>query len=527
MRRRLTRALPVALAFGLMTSMAVAGSVQGHGGEDGPHEGFVTGADPYVTLTVPGEVTPLMTVGDELDGFTFEGIPDGVGMTDGDHHGAVDVYVAHEQSRVPFPFLSGAIGPPRTDFQDASVSKVTISTKDASVLDASVAISPDEGYIRFCSAFMATEHDGFRHPTFLVGEESNDIIDVPAGAAYGADPALAPQRQAGYVVAYDTVTETATPIVGMGRLNHENNIVVPGGWNKTAILTTDDTFDGPSAQLYMYLAGNDKKVIKDKGHLWAFQVTHKNGERVKRKDPFNNANDYLDIRPGDDMRGRFIRVPDDIADGTTADAPQAALENWSNENNVFQFIRLEDLATDEHNHRVVYIADTGRSRVVPDDTTGRLRRGPSGTVGQADNGAMFRMEFNKHNPKRVDSFTMLAQGDDPTLDAYVPFVSPDNVGTSAKSLMVQEDTDNARIWRYDLRKGTWDVVATVNDPDGESSGIVDASKWFGKGAWLLTVQAHGTDQKSEVVPNPLGPDFPDLTIKREDGQLLLVKIKGT
>lgn len=177
MRRRLTRALPVALAFGLMTSMAVAGSVQGHGGEDGPHEGFVTGADPYVTLTVPGEVTPLMTVGDELDGFTFEGIPDGVGMTDGDHHGAVDVYVAHEQSRVPFPFLSGAIGPPRTDFQDASVSKVTISTKDASVLDASVAISPDEGYIRFCSAFMATEHDGFRHPTFLVGEESNDIIE--------------------------------------------------------------------------------------------------------------------------------------------------------------------------------------------------------------------------------------------------------------------------------------------------------------------------------------------------------------
>ncbi len=301
-RRRLTRALPVTLAFGLMMSMTVAGAVQGSGG-GGPAHGFLTDADPYITLTDPGEVTPIMTVGDEIGDFTFEGIPDGIGLTRGDKHGTVDVYVAHEQSEVPFPPLSGAIGPPRTDFQDASVSKLTLSKYNSSVLDASVAISPDEGYIRFCSAFMATEHDGFRHPTFFVGEESNDILDVPAGAAYGPDPGIAPQRQAGYVVAYDTVTETATPIPGMGRLNHENNIVVPGGWRKTAILTTDDTFDGPSAQLYMYLAGNDKKVIKDRGHLWAFQVTHKNGTRVKRNDPFNNANDYLDIKPGDDMQG--------------------------------------------------------------------------------------------------------------------------------------------------------------------------------------------------------------------------------
>ncbi len=137
------------------------------------------------------------------------------------------------------------------------------------------------------------------------------------------------------------------------------------------------------------------------------------------------------------------------------------------------------------------------------------------------------MEFNKHNPKRVDSFTVLAQGDDPTGDAYVPFVSPDNVGTSAKSVMVQEDTDNARIWRYDLHSGDWSVVATVNDPDGESSGIVDASKWFGSGAWFVSVQAHGSNQKEEIVPNPLDPDLPDLTIKREDGQLMLVHMPGT
>jgi hypothetical protein len=502
------------LAVGLMMSMSVVSAVEGSGGGGGgPSDGFLTEDPPYIDLEadVPGDVTAIISSGDKLGDFTFEGIPDGVGITAGERHGTLDVYVAHEQSTVPFR--------DQADFQDASVSKLTLSKRDASVLDASVAISPDEGYIRFCSAFMATHKDGFRHPTFFVGEESNDIIDVPAGAAYGPDPGIAPQRQAGYVVAYDTVTETATPIPGMGRLNHENNIVVPGGWRKTAILTTDDTFSGPSAQLYMYLAGNDKKVIKDKGHLWAFQVTHKNGERVKRKDPFNDANDYLDIRPGDDMRGRFIRVPDAIADGTTADAPQDALENWSNENNVFQFIRLEDLATDKHNKRVVYIADTGRTRVVPDPETGRLMRGDSGTTGQADFGSMFRMEFNKYNPKRVDSFTVLAQGDDEFGDAYVPFVSPDNVGTSAKSLMVQEDAANARIWRYDLWSGDWSVVATVNDDEGESSGIVDASKWFGSGAWLVTVQAHGSNDEAEMVDG--------VTLKREDGQLLLVRMPGT
>jgi len=140
------------------------------------------------------------------------------------------------------------------------------------------------------------------------------------------------------------------------------------------------------------------------------------------------------------MTGRFIRVPDDIADGTTDVAPQEALENWSNENNVFQFIRLEDLAYDRNDTNRVYIADTGRSRVVPDPETGRMVRGPSGTIGSADNGSIFVMELNDRNPRKVDAFYVLAQGDNEGAAAFVPMVSPDNVDTSYNSLMVQEDT---------------------------------------------------------------------------------------
>jgi hypothetical protein len=424
------------------------------------------------------------------------------------------VYVAHEQTTVPFFGTA--------DFVDASVTKWTLDTSGpnrGSVLASGVAISSDDGYLRFCSASMAGPAEGFDDYVFFTGEETNDVVDIDPGQPFSSDPAVAPQRQAGLAVALNTETGDYDHITGMGRLNHENTIALPG-YEDIVLVTTDDTFNGPSAQLYLYLAEDQDAVFADQGSLWAFQVTATDDGAVDPADPFNEANDYLDIRPGDDWQGRFIPVPDEIADGTTTEAPQDALENWSNENNVFQFIRLEDLAYDKNDPNVVYIADTGRNRVVPDATTGRLVRGPGGTVGFADNGSIFKMVFDADDPTKVVSFSVLAQGDDPGLGAYVPFVSPDNVDTSKKSLMVQEDTDNAKIWQYDMSKGAWRVVATVTDPDGESSGIVDASPWFGQGTWLVTVQGHGAYVQEELRGD-------GVLYKRESGQLLLMKIPAS
>ena len=213
-------------------------------------------------------------------------------------------------------------------------------------------------------------------------------------------------------------------------------------------------------------------------------------------------------------------MPKDIARGLTGVAPQTALEHWSNENNVFQFIRLEDIDYDRNNPRVVYVADTGAPRVVPDPATGRMMRGPGGTVGLADNGRIFKFVVNEKNPRKVDSFSVFADADAPGADEYVPFTSPDNIGTSANSLMVQEDTDEAAVWWYNFNNDTWSVVATVNDPDGESSGIVDASAWFGPGAWILDVQGHGRNVDEEVQPS-------GVLFKRESGQLMLMVIPGS
>ncbi len=467
----------------------------------------------FITLTVTGTVTPIISSGDECDGLLFPGLPDGIGLAPGTGGaGTVDVYVSHEETHVPFFGTA--------DFQDSSVSRLTVDIATGWVLSADEAIPPEAGYLRFCSASMAGPAEGFSRYTFFTGEETNDIVPVVAAAPYGSDPALAPDRQGGFAVILDVESGVFTQVEGMGRMNHENTVAVPGGWNQFAMLTTDDTFSAPSAQLYLYLANQESHIWEDKGSLWAFRVTRTDAGPVDQTDAFNGANDYLDLQPGNDWQGEFIRVPKDIARGQTADAPQAALEQWSNDNNVFQFIRLEDLAYDKNQPRTVYIADTGRSRIIPDPATGRMQRGPSGTTGQADNGRIFKIVMNAHNPRKVDNFSVFADGDAPAAPEFVAMTNPDNLDTSVNSLMVQEDTSDAKIWRYDFAAETWGVVATVNDPRGESSGIVDASEWAGPGTWVLDVQGHGNNVAEELQPD-------GTLLKRESGQLMLMSIPGS
>jgi hypothetical protein len=470
--------------------------------------GVLTGKGAYITLD-PGmpagaSVKPIISVGEDagVADFLFEGIPDGIGIRPGAEKHTVDVYVNHEQSTVPFP----AAQPNSRDMQDSSVSKLTLSTKggpnEGTVLGASVAIGPDNGFLRFCSAFMGGPAQGLDGYVFFTGEETNDTVNGV---------------QRGFSVAIDTDSSEFTTVPGLGRMNHENTVVVPGGWDQLALLTSDDTFSAPSSQLYLYLADDQDAIFQDEGTLYGFRATAKNGAPVDDPtDPFNEANDYLDLAVGDQMQGEFIQVPDAVATGD-----QTALETWSNDNNVFQFIRLEDITYDKNDPRVVYITDTGATRVVPDGTTGRMMRGPSGTVGQADNGRLLRFVLDEDDPTLVDSLTVLADGDATATDAFVPFRNPDNIDTSKKSLMLQEDTPNAKIWQYQFNNGDWRTVASVNDPGGESSGIVDASEWFGGGTWLLDVQAHSTNTDQDTTTEP------GTTIKREDGQLMLLKIPAS
>jgi hypothetical protein len=465
--------------------------------------GIFTNKDAYITIAdgLPrgAKAVPIISVGETIDGVLFEGLPDGVGIAPGDGH-TMDVYVAHEQTLVPFFDAR--------DFQSSSVTKLTLNTRggekrQASVLSASVAIGPEAGFQRFCSASIAGPEVGLDTHVFFTGEESSEFFDG---------------EQLGLAVVLDTESGEYTAVPGMGRLNHENTLVVPGDWDdELAMLTTDDTFSAGTSQLYLYTADDQDAIFDDEGALWALRITGVDGEALADpSDPFNGANDYLDLDVGESFQGEFIPVPRAVALGD-----QTVLEDWSNANNVMQFIRLEDVAADPRDGNTVYIADTGGSRIQPDPDTGRMGR-PRNGISLADNGRIFKMVMNGDDPRIVDSLTILADGDvAEDSPVYVPFRAPDNIDTSKKSLMVQEDADNAKIWQMKLRTGDWRVVATVNDPDGESSGIVDASDWLGGGTWLLTVQAHGTNvaEDTETEPGTL--------IKREDGQLLMLKVPGS
>ncbi len=459
-------------------------------------------------------VKPIITVGDTLpNGYRFESLPDGIAI---DPRGTsrYEVYVNHETSTVPFRGQS--------DFDNAQLSRLLMKQGNGKVLDGAFVIPGEANYLRFCSNFFAGEAEGFSRPLVFTNEETSDFVNR-TGDAY---PPGADAEQAGVVVAYDPGTGEYRTIYGMGRHNHENSVAIPG-YDQAVVLSGDDTFSAPSSQLYMYLAADTDAVWNDEGHLWAFK-----GE--------GDFNDYGDITPGMSVAGSFIPVPDEIADGD-----QTVLENWSNDNNVFQFIRVEDLAYDRNLPNVVYFADTGEPRAIPDPNnpdTGRLIRGPSGTQGPYPNGRIFKMVLDSDDPTQVLSLSILIDGDALGAESAGKLElihNPDNIETTRYSLMIQEDPGGqnsyaaddpngttARIWRYDLQTGDLYVVAKVNQalkPElaqgtWESSGIVDASALFGRGAFLVTVQAHDFFIEQEQVGNVL--------FKREGGQMLLLRVPG-
>jgi hypothetical protein len=332
----------------------------------------------------------------------------------------------------------------------------------------------------------------------------------------------------------------------MGRHNHENNVGVPG-YGHPVVLSGDDTFDAPASQLYLYSASSGAALWNDQGTLYAFKS--------------DNAaiNDYGDLSGGASVSGRFIEVPRMIATGKRADGrdvtsadfpgfptpptgipdgPQWVLEVWSNQNNAFQFIRIEDIAYDRTTPNVVYFADTGEPRAIADPATGRLRRGPSGTLGQYPNGRIFKLVLDPRDPLAVTSLSILIDADSGPRPSPNVLHQPDNIETTANSLLIQEDpgshnagaaNGNAKIWRYDFTDGSLVKVAQVDQSlapalqpgSWESSGIVDASAAFGPGSFLVDVQAHGY----EVLRIP-SFQFPGIASAREAGQLLLLELPG-
>ena len=540
------------------------------------------------------EVTPLLTVGDVLpSGYRFEAIPDGISVrTRG--QGRVDLFVNHETSKVPFPYNATAptAANGENDFDNAQVSRLILNQQSAGVLNGSFVIESSSGYQRFCSNYLATEKEGFDREIFFTNEESPDYV-YRQEASWPPTPGSPAEEEAGLVVALDVKTGKHHPIYGMGRHNHENNVPIPG-YGHPVVFSGDDTFtSGPltnplntsvklapaQSQLYSYIAPSTDELLADEGDLWAF-VSDTPGVK-----------NYYDVAPGSgtEVSGHFIKVPKDIATGKNADGselkaadkgyplpptdgswqldlrfatvapgpgidgPQWVLEYWSDLNNVFQFVRVEDIAYDKRSgmENVVYIVDSGRGRTAAQSLDTNFR---------STNGRVWKMVLDKNDPTKVTSLTVFVEGDDNPVKTLGEVHQPDNIETTETGLLLTEDPGSsqqftpaqiaadpanattARLW-YVPFTGAPEVVLKVDqsadggptDVDGrppgnwgawESSGIVDASAAFGPGAFLINVQAHTLWVEKAPGDDNNGDGQPDFTYKREGGQLALIRIPG-
>ena len=503
-------------ALFVLLGVTLTAGLAGAGDND---SGFKTSQPAMLTpLAAGASVTPIMNVGETLkSGYLMETIPDGIALrTRGE--GRVDVYLNHETSLVPFPFTP-ATGVGFSDFSNAMLSHLTLNQHSAGVLQGEYAIPSEANFQRFCSNFLVGPAQGFERELVFTNEEATDFVNR-TGTAWPPGPGA---EQAGVVVAYDVKSGAYRAIYGMGRHNHENSVAVPG-YGHPVILSGDDTFLAPSSQLYMYSAANGQAVWNDQGQLRAF----------RSNDP--NVNDYSDLSGSASVSGEFIEVPENVANGD-----QTALENWSNDHGVFQFIRVEDIAYDRNTPNVVYFADTGEPRARAGAGSARMTRASTGG-GPFPNGRIFKMVLNPLDETQVTSLSILVEGD-PNGAASAGNVSfihnPDNVETTGNSLLIQEDPGSqnqyaasntsgttARIWLYDLNTHALTVVAKVNQAQDavanqgswESSGIVDASSAFGPGAFLVSIQAHTIFVQQEQRGL--------LTFKREAGQLLVFRLAG-
>jgi len=580
-----------ALLVGAVAALSVATATAAFAGDN--DSGFQT-AQPSMLTPVMSDVTatPLLTVGDVLpSGYRYEAVPDGISVrTRG--QGRVDLYVNHETSKVPFPYNTAAptAANGQDDFDNSQVSHLILNQHSAGVLNGSFAIDKSSGYQRFCSNYLATEREGFDRDIFFTNEESPDYTLRQTNSW---PPALdsPDQRENGVVIALDVRTGNHQPIYGMGRHNHENDVAIPG-YGHPVVLSGDDTFTSGAltgvefppgvtapaqSQLYSYIAPSADDLLNDGGDLWAF---------VSDNPGFD---DYYDFTPGSSqtVSGHFIKVPKEIAtglkpDGTEVkaadfgfpapptngswqrdlrsvtplgiDGPQWVLEYWSDINNVFHFVRVEDIAYDKRPGmgNVVYVADTGRGTAGPAQT------------GRSTNGRIWKMVLDPNDPTKVTSLSVLVEGDDNPVKTLGEIHQPDNVETTASGLLVTEDpggsnqfpagssdpsATTARLWYVPFSNPTaTQVVAKVDQSaDGgptdvgpapttdpslgnwgawESTGIVDASAAFGPGAFLINVQAHTLWIEKAPGDDNNGDGQPDFTYKREGGQLLLLRIAG-
>jgi hypothetical protein len=465
---------------------------------------FQTTATAYMVPTAPAvEITPLITVGDSVDGYRMVGIPDGLGALD-NRDGTFTVLMNHE--------LANNVGAPRDHHgadpsgKGSFVSRWVIDKRTLQVLEGDDLIktlnvwdSTTGQYVvgagaisylnRLCSADLP-EPAAFFNPVtgrgtdariFMNGEETSN------GRTFAQ-------------VATGTNAGTSWELPWMGKFAWENNVASPFAQDKTVVIGLDDSrreFSSEGAtepsEVYVWI-GNKQRTGSD---IEKAGLRHGILHGLRVGVPGN-----YDANEGSVVSGeRFELVP--LSDQTN-NATFAPLQAESIAKSITQFRRVEDGHFDPTNPDIFYFVTT-------DQFGGNTR--------------LWKLTFDDIRNPEAGGVIEIAIDSPAGVDGEMF----DNITTNwAGDVLLQEDPGGqpylAKIWQYDASTADLTEIAQHNPAlfgaagidlypdipgvqgtqDEESSGIIDLSQILGEGYYLADVQAHyrftaTTDPTGELV----------------------------
>lgn len=470
-----------------------------------PSKGVLTDDRPYLAaIAVGAMVLPLMTVGETVkrtsnpaQGYRMAGIPDGLGAyAAGD--GTLQIFMNHELRKTAVTHPAGS--PARIG---AFISRYALSRPEAGVISgdfAYSAVSVGDGpadtagaFSRLCSGNLAGPEVGLTEPIYFTGEED------PSGGFAG---------KGGEAVA--VVEGRARLLPDFGRMSYENLIVAPTPVPSATVVFSLEDGPADSCELYMYVGAKRDGaagILARNGLLGGRMYAFKSSDASKR--------DEAAFSKGV-LAGTWVEI---------AGAGNKTASRWESDTRAagaFIFDRIEDGTYDRNRKGVFYFV-----------TTGGTARNP--------HGRLYKLAFDAANPAAgAASLEILKVGGPGS------FASPDNIDANADGqiLIAEDPVDssyallrgekrNAGVWLFDTGTGSLTRVAGIDegavpprhrnfgDTWWETTGILDASAWYGRGAWLLNVQAHS-------VLDPEAGRLQGLAagVKVDQGgQLLLLKLK--
>lgn len=465
-----------ALGASLVVAISATGAARGE-----------TLGTPHVNAIAPvvQQVHPILTTGDLVGGYRMAGIPDGLGAVN-TGKGTFSLWMNHELGQTAgVARAHGGTGAFVSIWQmqpsftgdalsvNVSGGADSFSTvQDWDDVNGGYVVKANGKFQRFCSAYLAGPWDGFDTNIFLTGEET--------GANNTMDGVVGGQSMA-------VVNGVAWALPRLGRIAHENQVVIPGTGSKTVIVTTEDG-SGFDSQVYVYVGVKDAESA---------DVLARNG--------LNNGSLYVvkvqgvSVETGFTTKGLSIPFTLEPVDWTLNGN---ALETASDAAGATGFVRPEDGEYDPTNYADYYF-----------DTTG-------GSLG-ITNGRLYKLSFSDlNNPTAGGTITML-------LDGTEGIVSPDNIAINSHGqMLICEDPNftlvgrDSSIWLYNIHTGALARAVEMNTAyafsvnpaytrgSWETSGVIDATNTLGEGWWIFDVQAHYNIGDAELV---------------EGGQLLAAK----